>query len=154
MKAAEQHSEPRDDDSPEELLFEGHPALVPSLGAALIVLVTLGLALLYFQLKSQAVHYRITTQRVVIERGLLSKRMDQLDVYRIVDFSIEIPFSQRLLGTGNLVLKAMDSTTPEVQLLALKTDVRALYENLRRATEIERKRRGVRVVDGEAHMVP
>jgi len=53
------------------------------------------------------------------------------------------------MGNGNLVLEAMDKTTPEVRLLGLKTDVTLLYERLRAATEIEKRRRGVRVFDIE-----
>ena len=138
----------------EHVLFDGHPALFATAGQLVLAILTLGLAALVFAWRRKAIHYRVTTQRVVMETGVLSKRMDQLDVYRITDYSVEIPFGQRLMGTGNLVLKSMDPTTPEVRLLALKTDVRGLYENLRRATEIEKQRRGVRVVDNESHLNP
>lgn len=150
-------SPPPSDQAPvlveEEVLFDGYPALLPTLGAWAIAVLTVGLGVVYFALRRKSVHYRVTTQRIVIERGLLSKRMDQLDVYRITDYSVELPFAQRLVGTGNLVLKSMDPTTPEVRLEALATDVRGLYENLRRATEIEKQRRGVRVIDNETHAV-
>jgi hypothetical protein len=43
----------------------------------------------------------------------------------------------------------MDPTTQEVKLKNLKTDVVALYEALRAATEAERVRRGVRILDNE-----
>ncbi|MBM4358983.1 MAG: PH domain-containing protein [Deltaproteobacteria bacterium] len=137
----------------EELLFQGNPAVMPDLGSVFLAVLTLGLALLYLKWKSVGVHYRVTTQRIVIERGVFSKRMDQLDVYRITDYAIEQPFSQRLLGTGNLILKSMDTTNPEIRIDAVKTDIRGLYENLRRATELERQRRGVRLVDSEAHLI-
>ncbi|MBM4374721.1 MAG: PH domain-containing protein [Deltaproteobacteria bacterium] len=138
----------------EETLFDGHPARIATVGALLLSIATLGLALIVYELRRRSIHYRVTTQRIVIERGLFSRRMDQLDVYRITDYSVEVPFAQRLVGTGNLILRSMDPTTPEVRLDALKTDVRGLYENLRRATELEKQRRGVRVVDQEAHVVP
>lgn len=136
-------------ESPEEVLFEGHPALLPTLGAVLASVLTLGLGVIYFALRRLGVHYRITNQRVVIESGLLSKRMDQIDIYRINDYVVERPFGQRLLGTGNLLLSAMDRSTPAVRLSYLKTDVLALYEQLRKATEVEKRRRGVRVLDNE-----
>lgn len=138
----------------EELLFDGHPALFQTIGQVFLAILTLGIAALVLSFKRKGVHYRVTTQRVVIETGVLSKRMDQLDVYRINDYTVELPLGQRMVGTGNLILKSMDPTTPEVRLVGLKTDVRALYENLRRATEIEKQRRGVRVVDTESHLVP
>ncbi len=133
----------------ETVLFDGHPPLCPSALDVLVAVLTVGFALIYFFVRSRSVHYRITTERVVIETGLLNKRMDQIDVYRINDYVVEMPFGQRLVGTGNLVLSAMDRSTPDVRLFGLKTDVRDLYEKLRKATEDQKRRRGVRTVDAE-----
>ena len=131
------------------MLFDGHPALVPGIGALLIAVLTLGLALLYFLIQSRGINYKVTTKRVIVERGLLSKRLEQTDLYRIKDYVVERPFGQRMLGTGNIVLLTMDTTTPRVELHGLPTDVVALYEKLRAAAESDRGRRGVRIVDNE-----
>jgi uncharacterized membrane protein YdbT with pleckstrin-like domain len=131
----------------ERTLFEGRPAVIDGLGPLLLVVLTLGLAAVYFWLRSLGTHYRVTTRRVVIERGLLSKRMEQVDAQRINDFVVDRPFGQRLLGTGNLILHTLDKTTPSVEVRGVKTDVRALYEALRAAVETERSRRGVRIIE-------
>ncbi len=115
----------------------------------MLAVLTLGLAALYFLVRQKSKHYRVTTERIVVEHGLLSKRMEQIDIYRINDYVVERPFLQRMMGTGNIVLNAMDASTPQVRLDGLKTDVLQLYESLRKATEVEKKRRGVRVVDYE-----
>jgi uncharacterized membrane protein YdbT with pleckstrin-like domain len=133
----------------ERTIFEGAPALVPSIGAAAIAVLTLGLAVAYFWWKRGGTHYRVTNQRIVITRGLLGKRMEQLDLYRIHDYSVDRPFGQRILGTGNLRLSTFDKTTPAVELLSLKTDVERLYEELRQAVELIKQQRGVRMVDYE-----
>jgi uncharacterized membrane protein YdbT with pleckstrin-like domain len=135
--------------SGEIILFEGHPATCPTIGSWVVVVLTLGLAWFYFLARARATRFKVTTQRVVVETGLLSKRMDQLDIYRINDFVVERPFGQRLAGTGNLVLTAMDRTTPEMRLQGLQTDVVALYERLRSAAEEAKRVRGVRVIDNE-----
>ena len=140
---------PTPPDAPETVLFEGRPAVVPGVGALLLVVLTLGLAWIYLWLRARGISHRVTTKRVVTERGLLSKRLEQIDVYRIKDYVVERPFGQRLLGTGNLRLLTMDPTTPNVELRDLSTDVVALYEQLRAAAEAERARRGVRIVDNE-----
>jgi hypothetical protein len=75
--------------------------------------------------------------------------MEQIDLYRVNDYTVERPFLQRLLGTGNLSLKTFDKTTPELRITEIKTDVVALYERLRQATEKDRAARGVRMVDYE-----
>jgi len=133
----------------ETTLFEGRPAPIPGIGALLISIVTLGIAALYYLVKAQGVLYKVTTKRVLVERGIFSKRLEQVDVYRIKDFVVERPFGQRIMGTGNILLLTMDPTTQEVKLQDLKTDVVALYEQLRAAAESERVRRGVRILDNE-----
>ncbi|MDX2054495.1 MAG: PH domain-containing protein [Polyangiaceae bacterium] len=134
---------------PEEVLFEGNPALFANVGSLLITVLTLGLAALWFWSQRASVHYRITTQRIVVEHGLLSKRTEHLDLYRVIDYVVERPFLQRLMGTGNLRLRTMDKSSPVLDIRGIKADVPALYERLRRATEVERARRGVRTVDNE-----
>ena len=139
-------------DSPathEEVLFDGRPALVASIVDLLLAIVTLGIWLLPRWWRSLGVHYRITTRRIVVETGVLSKRMEQIDLYRVNDYTVDRPFSQRLLGSGNLFLKTFDKTTPELRIVEIKTDVVTLYEQLRQATEKDRAARGVRMVDYE-----
>jgi len=133
----------------ETTLFDGHPAICPSALDILIAVLTVGLAVLYYFVRAKSVHYRITNERVVVERGLFSKRMDQIDLYRINDYVVERPFGQRLAGTGNLVLSAMDRSTPDLRIDGLRTDVMSLYEKLRKATEEQKRARGVRTVDAE-----
>jgi hypothetical protein len=133
----------------EELLYDGRPAVVRGFGGLLLAILTLGISAIVSYLRTRGVRYKITSQRVVIERGILSKRMEQVDLYRVVDYVVERPFGQRLMGTGNIILEAMDKTTPEIRIDGIKTDVVALYERLRYCTEQEKKKRGVRVLDVE-----
>ncbi|HTA91470.1 MAG TPA: PH domain-containing protein [Polyangiaceae bacterium] len=133
----------------EEVLFEGRPALVPSAGVLLACVLTLGLWLLARLWHRGSKLYRLTTRRIVVETGVLSKRLEQIDLYRIADYTVDRPFGQRLLGTGNLLLRTFDKSTPELNVREIKTDVVALYEKLRAATEAEKTRRGVRMIDYE-----
>jgi uncharacterized membrane protein YdbT with pleckstrin-like domain len=134
----------------EEVLFEGRMALLPNVTALVLAVVTLGLWLVVCWLRRLGRHYRITTRRVVVETGVLSKRLEQIDLYRIVDYTVERPFGQRLMGTGNLLLKTVDKTSPQLDVRNINTDVVALYERLRVATEADKVRRGVRMVDYES----
>jgi membrane protein YdbS with pleckstrin-like domain len=141
---------PEGDAAGEEVLFAGHPAVIPSVGALVLVILTLGLWSIPLLLRSRGRHFRITTRRVVVEVGLLGKRLEQVDLYRVADYTVERPFGQRLLGTGNLILRTLDRTSPVVPIEGIKTDVVALYERVRAATEVEKtKRGGVRVMDAE-----
>ena len=134
----------------EEVLFEGRVALIPSFGTVLLAVLTVGLWLLVRWVRTLGRYYRVTTRRIVVETGVLSKTLEQIDLYRIADYTVERPFGQRLVGTGNLKLKTFDKTTPELDIRDIKTDVVGLYERLRAATEADKARRGVRMVDYEA----
>ena len=134
----------------EELLFSGRPALIQGLGGLLLAILTLGISVVVMWFRTRGVHYKITSQRVVIEQGVFSKRMEQLDLYRVVDYVVERPFGQRIMGTGNIILEAMDKTTPEIRIVGIKTNVMSLYEKLRYSTEQEKKKRNVRVLDIES----
>ena len=133
----------------EQTLYEGGPAVISTAGALLFSIVTLGIALLFYWLRSLGTSYRVTTKRIIIEHGVFSKRLEQVDLYRIKDYVVERPFLQRLVGTGNLVVHTLDQTNPTVEIRGVKADVTVLYEQVRAAAEAERMRRGVRLVDYE-----
>ena len=59
----------------EELLFAGRPAVLPGIGALLLAILTLGIYAIYRWAKTRGISYRITSQRVVVETGVLSKNM-------------------------------------------------------------------------------
>lgn len=132
----------------ERVLFEGRPATVAGLGEAVVLVLTLGLAWVWLWARARSTHYKVTTTRIVVEQGIFSKRLEQIDLYRVDDYVVDLPFAQRLLGTGNLVITTSDrSAKGEIRLDRLRTDVRQLYEALRAATEEDKSRRGVRRFD-------
>ncbi len=133
--------------APEKILFEGTPAPIASVLELVLTILTLGLALLYLIPKARSTHYKITDHRVVVEYGLADKRIEQVDLFRVVDFVVELPLGQRILGTGNLLLECQDRTTKELRIDRVRTDVRALYEAVRQAAQRDRDRRGVRTLD-------
>jgi hypothetical protein len=133
----------------EEVFFEGRPAAIRSLGGAFLAVLTLGISWIVGWFKSRGTSYRITSQRIVVETGMFSKKLEQVDLYRIVDYVVERPFFQRVMGTGNIIVETLDKTQPEVRIVGIRANVIALYERLRVATEAEKRRRGVALVDME-----
>lgn len=125
-------------------LFVGHPAAIHTCGQWVLVVITLGLAYPFLLLRSLATKYRITTQRIAIERGLLSKTRQVIELFRVDDFELVQPLGMRLLGYGILRIKSSDRDAPEVRLVGID-DVEELYERLREANLRERERRGVKV---------
>lgn len=87
--------------------------------------------------------YEVTTERVKVTTGLLSRRSSELELYRVRDYTLVEPFWLRLVGRGNIVLTTADRTTPEVLLRAVPS-APSLKDQIRTHTERMRQRRGVR----------
>jgi uncharacterized membrane protein YdbT with pleckstrin-like domain len=133
----------------EETIFLGQPALLPNLQSLLLTIVTLGFALIYFALRRSGTSYKVTSQRIVIDSGIFSKKLDQVDLYRVNDFEVDRPFLQRIMGTGNLKMMTVDRSNPVIILWGIHTDVVQLYERIRAAVAAAKQAAGVRVVDNE-----
>lgn len=97
-------------------------------------------------LLTKTTHYELTTQRFRITSGILHRRFDELELYRVKDYSMSQPILLRMLGLGNLAIITSDATTPELQMYAIK-GVEELREKLRTAVQSERDRKRVRELD-------
>lgn len=90
--------------------------------------------------------YELTNQRLRIRSGILTRRLDELELYRVKDYVLEQPLLLRLVGLGNLMLVTSDATTPTVALRAI-AGVEEVRELLRNAVQTERDRKRVRELD-------
>jgi membrane protein YdbS with pleckstrin-like domain len=86
--------------------------------------------------------YRVTTERVGLTRGVLTKRTDSIELYRVKDTTLIEPFFLRLFGLSDVVLNSSDRTTPLLVLhavpngLALREQFRAIVARLRVQTAV------------------
>jgi hypothetical protein len=126
----------------EKPLFVGPPAIVYSLGQWFVVAITLGLAYLVYWLKSASTRYEITTQRVRVERGLLSKTKDNVELFRIDHFDLHKPLGMRLVGHCLLHLRSSDEGFQTVIIYGVP-DLEKLADTLRECSLRERSRRKV-----------
>lgn len=94
----------------------------------------------------KATQYEVTTQRIRIRKGILTKRLDELELYRANDTSLIEPLSLRMFGLGTIEVRTADPSTPTVFLEALH-GARDLREKLRTHIEECRQRKGVRVTE-------
>jgi Bacterial PH domain len=126
----------------EKPLFTGHPAVIYSAWQWLVVIVTLGLGLAYYWFKSLSTTYEITSQRVRVERGLLSKVKDSIELFRIDHFDLHKPLGMRLVGHCLLHLRSSDASFETVILYGIP-DLEKLADTLRECSLRERGRRRV-----------
>jgi uncharacterized membrane protein YdbT with pleckstrin-like domain len=101
----------------------------------------------WLQLRSRV--YEITTERIRVSTGILTRRTDDLELYRVEDITLVEPLALRLFGLGNLELATNDTSSPKLVLPALR-GVKQLREDLRRAVEECRERKRVRVTEMES----
>ena len=126
----------------ETALFTGRPAVIYSAWQWVVVVLTLGLGWIYFWLQSLSTSYEITSQRVRIERGLLSKTKDSLELFRIDHFDLHKPLGMRLVGQCLLHLRSSDASFATVILYGIP-DLEKLADSLRECSLRERTRRRV-----------
>jgi len=94
----------------------------------------------YHWLQVRCQIYQISTQRLVVSRGIISRRVDNLELYRVEDIVVVQPPLLRLFSLVNLVLTAADVSSPKTVLRAVPANVREL---LRQQVETCRERRRV-----------
>jgi membrane protein YdbS with pleckstrin-like domain len=108
----------------------------------LAALVICGFILLRYWVRSRAVHYTITTQRIKYERGWLSKVQESLELYRIDHFELRQPIGSRVLGQAFLHLYSSDAELENFSIYAVP-NLPALADQLRECQLRERTRRGL-----------
>lgn len=126
----------------ERTLFAGHPTVVFSLWQWLIVLCTLGLAYIYYWVQGLSTRYEITSQRVRVERGLLSKSKESVELFRIDHFDVLKPLGMRLVGHCLLQLRSSDTNFSTVVIYGVP-ELETLADTLRECSLRERTRRRV-----------
>lgn len=94
----------------------------------------------------KATQYEVTSERIRIRRGIITKRTDELELYRANDTSLIEPLTMRMFGLGTIEVRTMDTTHPTLFLEAVHS-ARKVREDLRKCIEECRDRKGVRVTE-------
>ena len=156
----------------ERTIYNGHPAMIYSVGqfvpflvvvilAAVAILVLesqdqagyvgyavlgslllIALMVLRLYLLSRGTHYIITTQRIKFERGVLSKVQESLELFRIDHFELRQPLGARLLGHSSLHLFSSDAELENFAIYGIP-NLAALADQLRECQLRERSRRSL-----------
>ena len=126
----------------EKPVYSGHPAVIYSVWQWLAIILTLGIAYLYYWIQSLAITYHITTQRIKIERGILSKEMDSVELFTIEHFDLYKPLGMRLAGHCVMRLNSSDTEFQTVSIYGIE-GLEQLADTLRECSLRERTRRRV-----------
>ena len=92
--------------------------------------------------------YELSEQRLRLYTGVLNQKIDEMELYRVKDVTLERPLILRIVGLSNLHLETSDRSHPEVVLKAVAGAVES-RETLRKQVEFLRDKKRVREVDFE-----
>jgi uncharacterized membrane protein YdbT with pleckstrin-like domain len=112
-----------------------------AIGAVIVLVYLLSVVAL---IRSQV--FEVTSERVRWRRGILNKRTDELELYRVMDATLIEPFLLRLGNAGNIEIRSADVSTPHLVLPGVK-GAADLREKLRVSIENCRTKKGVRMTE-------
>lgn len=86
--------------------------------------------------------YVITSERVKVIRGLVSRDVENFELIRIQDIDLSQGMSERVMGIGDLTIRGQDASKPMIELRNVPKP-EEVYELLRKAWLDARKRYGL-----------
>lgn len=115
-------SQPRRAQQPEQTLWEGRP---------------------YLKEPTKNIRYTLTSQRLIIQAGLLGRREEQIDLGRVKDIRLTQGLSDRMMGIGQIEVLSTDPSTPSFRLMGVK-DPQRVRDLIWNAVNERRRAMGIR----------
>jgi len=118
-----------------QLLAAAHYRVLGSY--AIVGLVMLGLAIKVLKLKM--IYYEVNSDRIEWSRGVLDRRVDNIDMFRVVDLKMRRSLLDCIFGVGTVALITTDKTDPNFVFEKVR-GCRDLYDVIKKASlEADRK---------------
>lgn len=139
--------------SNETEVWSGTPSQVVNLGTFIVCVLLFFLVIPVFYalwkwLVVKFTKYELTTERLRTRYGVLNRKTDELELYRVRDYKFDQPLFLRLFSLGNIILTTSDKSHPLVVIRAIPNGEQ-LREQLRTHVEACRVAKRVREVDFE-----
>ena len=93
-----------------------------------------------------SINYELTSERIRVITGIFSKNFEEIELYRVRDYSIIQPFFLRIFSLGNVLLKTSDKTMPDLTLTAIR-DFIEVKDKIRERVEVLRKEKDIKEID-------
>jgi uncharacterized membrane protein YdbT with pleckstrin-like domain len=113
-----------------------------ALAGVVVVVWAYQVGVLMYRRMSQV--YRLSTQRLIHESGLLRRTTDRIEVLDIDDITVEQGLVERMLGVGTIHISSSDRTHPDLRLRGIENvkEVATIFDNARLD---ERRRRSLHI---------
>lgn len=100
------------------------------------------LRFIYQVLALKSVRYEITADRIEWSRGIFSRRIDNIDMFRVADIKLHRSLLDCLLGIGAVVLITKDQTDPLFEFKKVRRP-RVVYDTIKTAALAADRKQGV-----------
>jgi membrane protein YdbS with pleckstrin-like domain len=104
---------------------------------ALVILI-----LLFKAFKLKMIYYEVTADRIEWSRGILDRRVDNVDMFRVVDLKMRRSLLDCIFGVGTIALITTDKTDPVFEFEKVR-DCRYLYDVIKKASLTADRKTGV-----------
>lgn len=97
-------------------------------------LAAIAMLILFFKaLKLKMIFYEVTADRIEWSRGILDRKVDNIDMFRVVDLKMRRNLLDCVFGIGTVVLTTSDKSDPEFVFEKVR-DCRDLYDAIKKAS--------------------
>jgi len=90
--------------------------------------------------------YKLTTERIHVQVGVLNQKIDEIELYRVKDITMTRSLWMRMTGLASIHLKTSDRTLSKLDIPAIRQGDE-LREKLRKQVEVIRDNKRVREMD-------
>lgn len=111
----------------------------------LLVMIPLAAAVIFFfglHLHRRSLRFRVTTTNIETEYGIVSKKIDVVELWRCRDVRYRQSLMDRLLGIAHIDIISTDPSTPKLEIVGMPAS-RQLFEQLRDSIELQRQAKNV-----------
>jgi uncharacterized membrane protein YdbT with pleckstrin-like domain len=126
----------------------GADAGIPPAAIAVGGLVPLLLGIAYTWLVRASTQYRVFEDAIEVESGILSKDIDNLQLFRVRDLGLRQSLSGRVLSIGDITITSTDRSTPHLIIRGVGAP-RDVYETLRKLVSASQATRRTMVVEDD-----
>ena len=110
--------------------------------------VPLAIGIAYSWLVRLGAEYRLYQESLEVETGLVSRTVDNLQLFRVRDLRLRQSVLGRLFGVGDLSVTSTDQSTPHLTIRGV-AEPRALYDTLREGVARSQATRRTMIVEEE-----
>jgi uncharacterized membrane protein YdbT with pleckstrin-like domain len=91
------------------------------------------MVLFFKALQLKMTYFGVSPDRIEFARGIFDRKVDNLDMFRIVDIKLRRSFLDCIVGVGSVLLTTTDKSHPEF-VFEKVSDARSLYDAVKKAS--------------------